>query len=157
MRIYCAGKFEDSKRVSAIANICENHGHQITARWWQVENQLNPHDIPYYDFARGVGESDIVIVLMDNEETVYFGTLMEIGYALRDGKAVYVIGDVGFKRTPLFQHSLINDLSFLRDKQLAIAITEYINITGVHKHNYRGDKHECLCGEKDTIPCQCCS
>ncbi len=129
MKIYCAGKFEDSKRVSAIANICENHGHEITAKWWEAENQLKQHDIPYYDF-NGVGNADIVIVLMDNDETIYFGTLMEIGYALRAGKAVFVIGDVGFKRTPLFQHGLINVIQRLKDYELYVAIYEYLKITG---------------------------
>ena len=132
MKIYCAGKFQDSKRVSAIANICENHGHQITAKWWEVENQLNPYDIAYYDF-NGVGKADIVIVLMDQEETIYFGTLMEIGYALASGKAVFVIGNVGFKRTPLFQHAMISPISVLRDQNLYYAISVYLEITAINK------------------------
>ena len=125
MKIYCAGKFQDSERVIHIANILKTNGHFITAEWWIAENQLNPIEVPFYDF-NGVKAADILIVLLD-KNLPYFGTLMEIGFALALGKPVYIIGTDPFSVTPLFNHPLIFPIEYFKDTESTTEIIKYLN------------------------------
>ena len=128
MNIYCAGKFQQGKYIKEIARIFEDKGHKITAQWWKMENQLKPYDIAFYDF-NGVEEADVVVVLMvDNLE--YYGTLMEIGYALHAGKPVYIISSdekySPYAKSPLMLHPNIIPFSGFPDSRTAKMVEHYV-------------------------------
>ena len=90
--VYVAGNYRyDRYTVADIADIFEDRGYHITYKWY--EEEAPSKQAKAAADLHGVLSADALIVLMRQHRN-YRGTWVEIGAALAQGMAVYVIGDV---------------------------------------------------------------
>ena len=105
MNIYLASKSSQTKCVIELAELLKKSGHILTIEWWKLPlcksvSVANDHEWFSHQYMRSVCErdfkaierADILIIVADDEETVFNGANVELGYALALGKTCMSIG-----------------------------------------------------------------
>lgn len=107
MKVYVAGKFEETVAVRAAQQALRDLGHEITHDWTQEDATGMEGDVlkAYYQKCavqdyEGVLYSDVVLVL---NHPKLFGGASEMGMALAWGRPVYVVN-------PQIRHNIFFDL-----------------------------------------------
>lgn len=98
MRIYIAAPWKDKLLMPAIADRVEGAGHEITHKWWLVEDV--PESVRTVQLLReqaikditGVKTADLVLVLNTAKSE---GKSLEQGVAIGDNKPIVIVGKRG--------------------------------------------------------------
>lgn len=102
MKIYVAGKWNDSQTINEVQNILISQGHSITHDWTKNEGSKNITEMTNeekIEFKRncadldieGVKNCDLLIAIMNDPSYAYRGTFTEIGCALGLSKKVIIV------------------------------------------------------------------
>lgn len=108
IRVYIATKWENRARAQDIALLLQDVGHTITYKWWTNE-QLSQEQAQK-DMI-GVLSADALVLIVENPDYRYSGTLVEFGMACAFGLPVFVMGhaidDNLFLKLPNVRRSIL--------------------------------------------------
>lgn len=141
VKIYLAGRFANKDKFRELGNKLELKGHEITCKWWDIEQTYAPNrsldeskDVGRNEL-NGVINADIIIVIVDDANYPYRGTLTEVGIAMgylvannkEINKHIYIIcnenltnKNCGFLCVPHI--TLANIMSILKDDNFDIVL-----------------------------------
>ena len=96
MKIYLAHNFAAREYLKSIIKLLEDNSHTITSRWITDDEHLKDshamlsavHDLEDVEAA-----SDLILFANQFADSPGAGKFVELGYALRAGKRIIVIGD----------------------------------------------------------------
>lgn len=98
MKVYIAAPWKDKELMADISGRVEGAGHEITHKWWEVEN--TPESERTVQILReqavkdvlGVKNADLVLVLNTAKSE---GKSLEQGVAIGDNKPIVIVGKRG--------------------------------------------------------------
>lgn len=107
MKIYLAAPWADKDLMPEIADKFLNRGHSITHAWWEVENV--PEGERSVDLLREQADMDVegvakaqILVLLNTSKSE--GKAIEQGIAIRDGKPIIAVGQLGAHSKNVFHY-----------------------------------------------------
>lgn len=93
MKVYVAGKFEEKTLVDLVGLLVSLYGHEVVSTWTKAEHAKGMATAAEQDLEE-LSQADAIVLVMLNP-LPYKGTYTELGYALAQGKKIYVLGDAG--------------------------------------------------------------
>ncbi len=107
MNIYIAAPWAHRAQMPAIATKFEDAGHEITHKWWEVEDV--PEDTRSEEALRDQAILDVegvlngeVMVLINSAKSE--GKALEQGIAIASGKEIYAVGQRGEHSKNVFHY-----------------------------------------------------
>lgn len=92
MKVYVAGKWNESEHVRVVMNMLKVNGHEITCDWTGHIHPLKSKEYALEDLE-GVKNCDVLLALMPDPTTFYKGAWIEVGMALALNKKVIIVGE----------------------------------------------------------------
>lgn len=97
MKYYLACKFNCKDQINKVAEKLEEHGHEITCKWWNIEQKKATERT--FEESREVGQIEIdsilncdyLVCFLTDSTYPYKGTLCEIGIAIGAGVKVIIV------------------------------------------------------------------
>lgn len=107
MKVYLAAPWVDRDKMDPIATQLEDHGFELTHKWWKVENLTESErtaallaEQATNDFV-GVYNADFLLVINSSKSE---GKAVEQGIGLARGIPIYIVGERGLHSANVFHY-----------------------------------------------------
>lgn len=107
MRVYLAAPWLDRGQMEPIATLLEDHGFELTHKWWNVEDLAESQrtaallaEQAINDFV-GVHHADFLLVINSSKSE---GKAVEQGVALAKGIPIFIVGERGAMSANVFHY-----------------------------------------------------
>jgi hypothetical protein len=128
IRIFVSGKYDDKLSIRKKINILHRQGHEITYDWTRATPTKNKNDMIRKAVLEvlAIKESDIHVVILNDNKYTYRGTFAELGCSVGLGKNIMIYHKPGkspFMNSHFYNHPLVKHFTSWKKLLRAIDVS----------------------------------